>query len=475
MTDLTRRGFLAAAGLAAAHASLASAVPPSASGTASTASGAATLPAERGHRPNIVVILADDLGHGDLSRNGSPHIRTPHIDALASASVRFTDAYVAAPVCGPSRSALLTGRYPARIGHEFNGGPHDRLPPGELTIADRLRPAGYACGCIGKWHLGVGKGLHPLDRGFDSFFGNLAGMFDYLLRGRAESIPMMRDRDPAPENAYATDAFAREAEAFIARHARRPFFLYLAPNAPHAPPQAAPAYLQRNAHIPEGRHRTYAAMVTALDDLVGRVTARLTHLGLDRDTVVVFLSDNGGTPEVAASNGPFRGYKKDLWEGGIRVPMFVRAAGRFEPRTVHLEPVTAMDLLPTFAAWAGVGLDAPAERSPDGRDLTPLLDGRTDRSPHDTLYWRFGQQRAVRRGGWKYLRFRDEPARLYNLHEDFIEARDQARRQPELVLQLAEAMAAWEADKVANDWQYEPAPIGGSRPWPKTGKATATG
>lgn len=281
----------------------------------------ALLGAEKGSagRPNILLIVADDLGYGDVGAHGCRDIPTPHLDSIAASGVRCTSGYVSAPQCGPTRAGLLTGRYQQRFGHEYN-----RAPPGgamdlgETTLADRLKAAGYATGLVGKWHLGLDEKHHPLQRGFDEFFGFLGGANPYLPRGPAGVVPrILRGREPVAEKAYLTDAFAREAVAFIDRHRKEPFFLYLAFNAPHGPLQATEKYLKRFETIEDEKRRTYAAMVSAMDDAVGAVLAKLRETGLDERTLIVFISDNGGPTDVnASSNAPFRGVKGEVREGG---------------------------------------------------------------------------------------------------------------------------------------------------------------
>ncbi len=333
-------------------------------------------------RPDILLIVADDLGYGDLSAQGCRDFKTPHLDAIADGGMRFTAGYVTAPVCGPSRAALLTGHHSCRI-LPFDGNPPPGsdagLPLEHRTIADHLKAAGYRTAALGKWHLGETASHHPMSRGFDEFFGFLSGMHDYFSAIDPKWGPLLRGRARAELKDYLTFALADEACAFISRPAPEPFFLYLAFNAPHVPLQAPDEYLAKAAHIGDARRRACAAMVLALDDAVGRVLAALRETGRDRNALVVFLSDNGaalirGSAENGGSNAPLRGSKAQLWEGGIRVPFLARWPGRIAPGGVTDAPVSALDVVPTLLAAAG----APPPPGPalDGLNLLPWLEGK---------------------------------------------------------------------------------------------------
>jgi arylsulfatase A-like enzyme len=426
--------------------------------------------------PNIVIILADDLGYADLGCHGSRDIRTPNIDRLAMQGVRCASGYAAAPVGGPTRAALLTGRYPQRFGQEFNP-PRDPqadygLPLSETTLASSLRAAGYATALVGKWHLGRDARRLPQARGFGEFFGFLDGAH-YYIDAKAPAgglLPelgpwpsaIVRGTEPVVEKDYLTDAFTREALAFIDRHLKEPFFLLLAYNAPHAPLEASETYLKRVIGITGGDHRrrVYSAMLTALDDGVGAVQARLDETGIIRDTLIFFLSDNGGITGYLSpsSNAPLAGAKTELLEGGIRVPMLVRWPERIPSGTVFDPMVSVLDVVPTVLAAAGIAV--PESRALDGVDLAPYLAGKRSEPPHAELFWRYGPIGAVRSGPYKLLRVRDEPPQLYDLRSDIGETRDLAAARPEIVRRLRDRWEQWNAQLKPPAWSHPNLP-----PW----------
>jgi arylsulfatase A-like enzyme len=400
-------------------------------------------------KPNIVVIVADDLGYAGLGCQGGKDVVTPNIDAMASNGVRCTNAYVSCPVCSPTRAGLITGRYQQRFGHEFNPGPEADapanfgLPLSETTLADRLKALGYATGVVGKWHLGYRPQFHPQRRGFDEFFGFLGGSHGYIKGQGGRAEPILRGTEPVDEAEYLTDALTREAIGFIDRHHQGPFFLYLTYNAVHAPMQVTSKYLARFAtRVADDTRRTHLAMLSALDDGVGAVLETLRKDGLDRDTLVVFISDNGGPTRVTTSrNDPLRGLKGEVWEGGIRVPMIVRWTGHLPAGKVYDKPVIALDIAPTAVAAAG-GSPSDDPRI-DGVDLLPYLSGEKAGAPHEALYWRFGDQSAIRKGDWKLVRIGTGAPRLFNLAEDIGEQHDLSGTHPEKVKELDDALKGW--------------------------------
>ena len=451
-------------------------------------------------QPNIVILLADDLGYGELGCQGNPEIPTPHIDSIARDGIRFTAGYVTASYCSPSRAGLMTGRYPTRFGYEFNliGAENEEsgagLPGSETTLAKVLHNAGYTTALIGKWHLGGTAQYYPLRRGFDEFFGFLHeghffvpppyhGVTTMLRRkslpgsaqGRCVSDrliysthmrsdeppydannPIYRGGQPVEENAYLTDALTREAVDFIDRHQDKPFFLYLAYNAVHSPLQAADAYMQRFAHIEDIHRRIFAGMLGNLDDSVGAVLKKLHDEGLDEDTLVFFLSDNGGpTRELTSSNLPLRGEKGSVYEGGLRVPFMTRWTGRFPAGRVYEKPVLSLDIYATAAEVARAPL--PKNRDLDGVNLMPYLTGVNAGRPHELLFWRMNQRTAVRMEDWKLLR---NPGRgggkewqLYDLSRDLEEARDLADDEPDQLQRLVEIWERMNAQMVEPLWQ----------------------
>ena len=329
-------------------------------------------------KPNILFIVADDLGYADVGFQGCKDIPTPNLDALATSGVRFTSGYVSGPYCSPTRAGLMTGRYQTRFGHEFNPGGSDGLPLSETTIADRLKAAGYATGLVGKWHLGSLPQFHPQKRGFDEFFGFLGGAHDYF-----RSAGILRGTEPVKDLDYTTDAFGREAVAFIERHKAEPWFLYLAFNAVHTPMQATDDRLAKFPGIEDKQRRTYDAMTLALDDAVGTVRRKLADAGLEQDTLVLFISDNGGptmpgTTINGSRNTPLRGSKRTTLEGGIRVPFVVSWPGHLKPG-VYDQPVIQLDADATALAACGRGCEAGVESG--RRESLAVLEWGEDRDP----------------------------------------------------------------------------------------------
>jgi arylsulfatase A-like enzyme len=421
-----------------------------------------------GDRPNVIVIVSDDQGYGDVGYQGMRDISTPAIDALALSGIRFSNGYVSCPVCSPTRAGLMTGRYQQRFGHEFNPGPGGYtesfgLPLTEATIADRMKMAGYVTGIVGKWHLGSYPSFSPLRRGFDEFFGFPGGGHDYFEDEPGSANPLLRGTKPIEENEYLTDAFTREAVAFVQRHAKERFFLYLAYNAVHAPLQAPTAYLDRFAHIVDERRRTHAAMMFAMDDGIGKVLAKLREEGIENNTLIFFLSDNGGpTSQTTSRNGPLRGQKGQVTEGGIRVPFLMSWPGRLPAGRTYEHPVIALDILPTAVAAAGGRVP---ERL-DGVNLLAYLDGEKSGAPHQTLFWRFGGQRAVRHADWKLIRRSRgdevEAVELYDLRRDVGEKKNLANVEPEKVQQLTAMLNDWEGELAEPLWRTRGLPEPGN-------------
>lgn len=389
--------------------------------------------------PNVIVILTDDQGYKDVGFNNSPDIVTPHIDRIAQNGVKFTNGYVSYAVCGPSRAGLITGRYQDRFGFSRNPlfAPKDSLqglPLSEETLATALKKSGYSTMAIGKWHLGAHPSLRPLNRGFDEFFGFLSGGHryfpeDWKLKDISEikaqfdayNTKLLRNDQRIEEKEYLTDALSREAVDFVRRKADQPFFLYLAYNAPHSPLQATEEYLKRYAHIQDEQRRTYAAMVSAVDDGVGDLLDTLEDLGIADNTIVFFLSDNGGPENKGANNGELRKGKGSLHEGGIRVPFAVQWPGRIPAGKEYPHPVISLDIFATAIAQAGGNARNPL----DGVDLLPYLTGESDNRPHPRLFWRKfdAQAVAIRDGDLKLVRDRkNDSLKMYDLTNDIGES-----------------------------------------------------
>ncbi|MGP3970483.1 arylsulfatase [Streptomyces sp. 6N223] len=482
----TRRQFLAASAASTAIVGLDAL--PATPATPATAARVHRVGGRPGHAPNVVLIAADDLGYGELGAYGQRLIRTPRLDQLAAEGLRFTQAYSAAAVCAPSRCSLLTGLHAGHAAVRENpfGGPQSALGDADTTFAEVLRERGYRTGIIGKWGFGPDEPdqpSHPNARGFDEFFGYIGHRHahdyfpDYLWHNAT--------RLPLPEGGYAIDLFERRALAFLRERARgaraRPFLLYLSPNAPHAPSRipgtdpATLAYTGRRAWNPADRG--HAAQVTRLDRLVGAVVDELRRLGLARETLVLVTSDNGpheegGTnPDLFDANGPLRGYKRNLYEGGIRVPLIAWRPGAIAPGTVSDRVTPLTDVMPTLAALAGASAPGPL----DGVSAAPLLAGEGDGAADehdDHLYWYRNDPgrtpranaeeggridrlaEALRLGDWKAIRYapgRDRSARdelwdfeLYDLAADPGETTNLATARPDLVTELTALLrASW--------------------------------
>lgn len=447
--------------------------------------------------PNVILIIADDLGYGELGCYGGTEIPTPNIDQLANSGLRFTDGYVTASYCAASRAALLTGRYQTRFGFEFNPigavncEPGVGLPIDQKTIADNLRDAGYATGLVGKWHLGGTAPFHPQRRGFDEFFGFLheghffvpppyAGTTTWLRRkvlpygGRGRWVapnakifwstdmghneppydtdnPILRSSQPITEQENLTDGFTREACDFILRHQAQPFFLCLAYNAVHSPLQADDKYFERFSHIEDVQRRIFAAMLSHLDDGIGKVVGTLTAAGLRDNSLIIFLSDNGGpTKELTSSNSPLRGGKGSVYEGGVRVPMIVNWPQEISPNVVET-PVISTDIAATLAdllnvAQEGRGVDE------DGQSWLPIFKGKPT-SEQREFFWRMGNRNAIRVGDWKAVRQQSTVWELYDLASDIGESNNLAGEKPGKLSELTDRWEAWNQLQVEPLWR----------------------
>jgi arylsulfatase A-like enzyme len=416
---------------------------------------------EAPRKPNIVIILADDLGYADVGVQGGTEMSTPHIDSLARDGVRFTNGYVSGPVCAPARAGLLTGRYQARFGYENETEgvivqvSTDRgVSTDEILLPQYLKEAGYETGAIGKWHLGYNQKYRPNRRGFDYFFGFLPGGHSYFeWRMPERGMRIYRNGDFVDGEGYLTEAFTREAVGFIRANRARPFFLYLAYFNVHRPLVVPEKYTRGlPAKLPEKR-RKMIGMVQALDQGVGEVLAALRDAGLEDDTLVIFLGDNGGIGRGIASNAPLARTKATLYEGGIRVPFMLRWPGRVPAGETYDAPVIALDLVPTVVTLAGGSL--PSDREIDGVDILPYVTGARSGSPHEVLFWRFGRRGeslAVRRGDMKLLIHEGKRPRLFDLSADIGEKKNLAAAKPEVVVRLLEELTAWNAKMPDVPW-----------------------
>ena len=414
-----------------------------------------------GQYPNIVVILTDDQGYADVSRNPQhpAEVSTPHMDALAAAGVTFTQAYTSGNVCSPTRAGLMLGRYQQRVG-VYTAGDGGRGFDPKLPIFPSFLPPEYVCGAFGKWHLGLDEDYpnlkwHPLSRGFDEFYGFMGrgghSYFDLSSSSDAKfAHPMYRDKTRIDDNGYLTDRLSEEAVAFIDRNKRQPFFLYLAYNAVHAPaesPQAAIDRVRKRFPKLSQRRAILMAMLRHLDDGVGNVVDKLKREGLFDNTLVFFLTDNGGARTMEADNTPLRGFKSSYFEGGIRTPFFVSWPDRFRGGRAIDAPVISLDILPT--ALDALGCEEPSHAAFDGKSLLPLLTGQTIEH-HNSLFWSDGpkDEWAVRSGRWK-LHGLAGKKQLFDLSCDPSEQSDLAGKHPATVRQLSEAYRQWLAPMAA--------------------------
>lgn len=410
-------------------------------------------------KPNIVFILADDMGYGDLSSYGCKDIETANLDRLAASGVRFTSGYSSHPYCSPMRAGLMAVRYQHRFGYERNIA-YDQhnmvmgLPVSEKTVAARMQDAGYVTGAVGKWHLGSSRPFQPNARGFDFWYGFRGGGHQYFVvdlnvrlhEGYHESLE--RNGQPEGLDGYLTTTLTDAAVEFIRENRDNPFFLYLAYNSPHGPLQAPKAYEDKYADIEDAKRRTYAAMVHSLDDEIGRVVETLKVLRLSENTLVFFMSDNGGPEQANSSdNGPLRGAKGQVYEGGIRVPFLVSWPGTIAKGQVNHSPVMSIDLMRTALELGGARITPKLE----GVNLVPYLTGQKSGTPHEALFWRMdnGADYAVRSGPWKLVKTRDRGGiQLFNLGDDIGESNDLAADKPDVVSRLIELYEDWNARNI---------------------------
>jgi arylsulfatase A-like enzyme len=408
--------------------------------------------------PNIIVIMADDLGYGDIGCYGNESANTPHLDELAAGGVRFTDFHSNGAVCSPTRAALLTGRYQQRCGIEgvvtAKNHRHTGMALGEVTFAEVLKEAGYATAIFGKWHLGYPAAFNPTKQGFDTFRGYVSGNIDYHAHIDQEGHEdWWHGCEKVPEEGYSTDLITEHGVRFIEQNKEVPFCLYLPHEAPHYPYQGRHDKADRTPGNGKPTHGTredkavaYKEMVQAMDEGVGRIVDTVRRLGLEHTTFIFFCSDNGATP--LGSNNPLRGHKGTLWEGGHRVPAIAYWPGTIEPGVTH-ETALTMDLFPAMVAMAGASI--PEGLVLDGVDLLPMLTGKK-RLPERTVFWRTNKQKALRKGPWKLLvetqrkegGKRPAGPQLFNLETDLAEQEDLSQTETGRVAELLHELGQWE-------------------------------
>lgn len=424
-----------------------------------------SLFAQKSDKPNIILIYADDMGYGDPGVYGGSKIPTPNIDRLAKEGVKFTNGYVSAPVCGPSRYGLLSGAYQQRFGVQANEdtwakipGVPNILPKKQKTINQTLSLAGYKTGMVGKWNLeGSPKTtfdesmsvMHFIGLYWPDEKGHYSGVNETNAKRSSDAIKWGPEREG---DEYLTDRLGRQSVEFIERNKEQPFFLYMAFNAPHDPMQAKKVHQDAVAHIPTEAYRLYAAMTISMDENIGRVLDTLEKLGIRDNTLIVFASDNGPTnafskkagwldewpKEMLGSTGPLSGWKNQFWEGGIRVPFIMSWPDRLKKGMVYDSPVSTLDLYPTFCAAANQKI--PEETIIDGVDLVPYITGEKQGQPHDKLYWYDNEKGAMRDGDWK-LWIHKNTVKLFNLKTDLAEKKDLAESNPKI------------KDRMYSDWK----------------------
>ncbi|MBP9151057.1 MAG: sulfatase-like hydrolase/transferase [Flavobacteriales bacterium] len=469
-----------------------------------------SIVSDTSRKPNIIIIMADDLGKTDISLYGKPPIQTPNIDAIGLKGMTFTEGYITSPICAPSRAGMLTGRYQQRFGFEYQ--PHDRypknriemfvyknfiatgdwlvaeqvefprfedvvkngMPPSEILLSEILQKAGYRTGIAGKWHLGSGVHCIPINRGFDYQYGFYEAYSLYMAdtndkniinqrhkdfsdpfiwgKGRTGNCAIRRNDEVIDEKFYLTDRIAEEANQFIDKNKEKPFFLYVPFLAPHTPFQATKAYYDKLEHIEDRNKRVYNAMIWQLDDAVGSIINHLEESGLMENTIVFFLSDNGGATYTGATdNAPLKGGKFTNFEGGLNVPFMVRWDGRVAEGSSYDKSVIALDVFSTALELAGISY--ATDRKLDGTSLLPVLIDSVKEPIHSILCWRSGYNRAIRSGDWKLITdgLSGNHA-LYNVKEDKEERNNLYDSKPDIVKQLQSEHAQWESEMMNPAW-----------------------
>ena len=414
-------------------------------------------------RPNVLLIFTDDQGAIDVNCYGAKDLITPNMDRLAKEGTRFTQFYVGAPVCSPSRAALMTGRYPQRAGLSTNAPSQPGragMPTEQVTIAEMMKAAGYTTGHVGKWHLGYTPETMPNAQGFDYSFGHMGGCIDnyshfFYWQGPNRHDLWRNGEEIWREGEFFGSLMVDECKRFISNNRQRPFFLYWAINMPHYPLQAVRKWRQRYKDL-EAPRRMYAAFVSTLDEMIGELVTHLSKLGLREDTLIVFLSDHGHSEEIrtfggGGNSGPYRGHKFTLWEGGIRVPCIVSGPGRIPKNAVRDQTAASIDWMPTIAEYCDVPLP---NREIDGKSIVGIIESQDAPSPHDVLHWETGKHWAVREGDWKLVHNGPATERdgrkipqvenfLSNLAEDVTETKNLADEHPDVVKRLTRLHQEW--------------------------------
>ena len=405
-------------------------------------------------KPNILIILADDAGYSDFGFMGSDEIKTPNLDKLASDGVTFNNAYVSASVCSPSRAGLLTGMYQQRFGHECNldSDVNNSFDPNQITIAEALKTEGYRTGLIGKWHLGDKKQNHPLNNGFDYFWGFISGARNYFYNPSEESRNSIRNvvenNSPTKFDGYLTDVLGDKAVDFIEKNhqSNSPFFLFLSFNAPHTPMQAKKEVLEK---FKDNPRKVYASMMWSMDEAIGSVINKLKENGQYNNTIIYFLSDNGATSSKSSSSPfPFKGWKGNQYEGGIKTPMIMTWKNKIKPNTQFNGFISSLDIFKTSLEVSNV--DKSSMKNADGKNIMISLNNKT--IENEDLFWRKDKMATVRSGNYKLIRLNDTSTVLYNIKKNYYEDLDLKTKESNIHDSLFKKLSNWEMSLIKPNW-----------------------
>ena len=405
-------------------------------------------------KPNILIILADDAGYSDFGFMGSDEIKTPNLDKLASDGVTFNNAYVSASVCSPSRAGLLTGMYQQRFGHECNldSDVNNSFDPNQITIAEALKTKGYRTGLIGKWHLGDKKQNHPLNNGFDYFWGFISGARNYFYNPSEESRNSIRNvvenNSPTKFDGYLTDVLGDKAVDFIEKNhqSNSPFFLFLSFNAPHTPMQAKKEVLEK---FKDNPRKVYASMMWSMDEAIGSVINELKENGQYNNTIIYFLSDNGATSSKSSSSPfPFKGWKGNQYEGGIKTPMIMTWKNKIKPNTQFNGFISSLDIFKTSLEVSNV--DKSSMKNADGKNIMISLNNKT--IENEDLFWRKDKMATVRSGNYKLIRLNDTSTVLYNIKKNYYEDLDLKTKESNIHDSLFKKLSKWEKSLIKPNW-----------------------